>query len=104
MAHNTSTAPPISELVPYAEVTTGQVIVPAGGGPAQLPDVPGGLLRFKAAASNADTVSLRGSGDADGWPLPPGAETSLAPVEDLNLYELAGAAGDALHYEVLSRS
>jgi hypothetical protein len=66
--------------------------------------VAGGLVRFKAAASNADTISLHGAGDADGWPLPPGAETGFAPVGNLNLYELAGAAGDALHYEVLSRS
>ena len=101
---NTSHGGHADELTPFSDVKTGQVIVPAGGGPAQLPDVPGGLLRFKAAPANADTVSLRGSGDADGWPLPPGAETGFAPVENLNLYELAGAAGDALHYEVLSRS
>lgn len=93
----------LSSLIPLTTVTTGQVVVPAGGGPAAFPDVAATYVRFKAPASNAGDAAIHGAGDADGWPLAGGEETGLSPVDNLNRYAYSGTDGDIIHYEVLSK-
>ena len=82
-------------------VVTGVFAVPAGGGPAPLPDEAAAYVRLRADDDNAAAVYRHGAGSADGMRMEPGEESGLLPIANLNLLELSGPDGATVYYEVI---
>lgn len=87
----------------YTAVTAGVATV--GTTAAALPATAGGLVYLKAAAGNAGTITLGGSGvtDGAGWTLAAGEASPPLVLSTLTaMYAVADQSGQELEYLVQS--